>query len=216
MILDEVDSMLLDNGGHITKLATPFPGMDYLKYAYMKIWQELLQFADEYPAKAQKKIEVKREELKDDPEKFSKLIEFSQELDTHFEDDMRKAIKASEPHKIGLIPPHLRDFAGQMLDKWIKNAMHARYGCHENVNYVIRPNDDGEDQIVPVDFINTGVTLKNTVWSDGLHQFVQLKHNLQVTTETLTSSFISNIGYLKLYGHNLIGLTGEVGSHTND
>jgi preprotein translocase subunit SecA len=41
VILDEVDSMLVDNGGHIAKLASPYPGMESLRYIYIKIWEEL-------------------------------------------------------------------------------------------------------------------------------------------------------------------------------
>jgi preprotein translocase subunit SecA len=41
VILDEVDSMLIDNGGYIAKLAEPFPGIDSLKHVYIEIWQEL-------------------------------------------------------------------------------------------------------------------------------------------------------------------------------
>lgn len=43
VILDEVDNMLVDNGGTIAKLSTPFPGMEALRYIYIKIWQELVK-----------------------------------------------------------------------------------------------------------------------------------------------------------------------------
>ncbi len=76
--------------------------------------------------------------------------------------------------------------------------------------YVIQ-DKDGEDFIVPVDYANTGITMKNTIWSNGLHQFVQLKHNLQLTSESLTTSFISNLGYINKY-KNIFGLTGTLGS----
>jgi preprotein translocase subunit SecA len=39
IILDEVDSMSIDNASHTTKLSAPFPGMDELKPVYIKIWQ---------------------------------------------------------------------------------------------------------------------------------------------------------------------------------
>jgi hypothetical protein len=56
----------------------------------------------------------------------------------------------------------------------------------------------------------------------GLHQFVQLKHSLHVTTENLTSSFISNKGYIDLYKKNsedsskIFGLTGTLGSGSEE
>jgi hypothetical protein len=198
----------LDNGGHITKLATPFPGMDSLKYIYIKIWQELLKARDNSPKAIQDKMAVRERELQNDEKKDEKLFEYQQELLMSLHEDMKVAIKASNATSISLVPPHLREFAKKMEDKWIKNAIYACYQCHEDVHYVIRKDKEGELSIIPVDYQNTGVTLKNTVWSDGLHQFVQLKHSLNIATETLTSSFISNMGYVKLYNNNLIGMTG--------
>jgi hypothetical protein len=56
VILDEVDSMLLDNGGHIAKLAAPFPGMDILKYIYIKTWEELHVAEEEIVSETLRKI----------------------------------------------------------------------------------------------------------------------------------------------------------------
>ncbi|KAG5679169.1 hypothetical protein PVAND_008759 [Polypedilum vanderplanki] len=216
IILDEVDSILLDNGGHITKLATPFPGMDFIKYVYIKIWQELLKYDAEIPKLFEDKLKIKSEELKrngtNENELQEKLFEFQQDFKLNAFEDMKQAIINSDPTNIDIIPSHLRDFTKEMLEKWIKNAIFAKYQCHENIRYVIKKNKDGEDSVMPVDFENTGVTLKNTVWSVGLHQFIQLKHNLAIKSETLTSSFISNIGYVKLYNKNIIGMTGTLGS----
>ena len=50
------------------------------------------------------------------------------------------------------------------------------------------------------------------VLNDGLHQFLQIKENLEVTAENLTASFISNVQFFKNYGKNLYGLTGTLGS----
>lgn len=59
---------------------------------------------------------------------------------------------------------------------------------------------------------NTGVSQKNTSWSDGLHQFIQIKHGLKITSESLTTNFISNVAFFKKYGPNIYGLTGTIGS----
>jgi hypothetical protein len=40
---------------------------------------------------------------------------------------------------------------------------------------------DGEPVILPVDNVNTGVSMKDTILSAGLHQFLQIKHNLCLT-----------------------------------
>ncbi|CAF4871223.1 unnamed protein product, partial [Rotaria sp. Silwood2] len=66
--------------------------------------------------------------------------------------------------------------------------------------------------IEPVDFDSTGIVQNFSHWSNGLHQFLQIKHNLKITSESLTTNFLSNIGYFKKYEKNLFGLTGTLGS----
>lgn len=54
--------------------------------------------------------------------------------------------------------------------------------------------------------------MKNTILSNGIHQFLQLKHKLFLTYENLTSSFISNASYISKYKGKIFGLTGTLGS----
>jgi len=75
-----------------------------------------------------------------------------------------------------------------------------------------KTEEEDEYFVIPVDYSNTGITMRNTIWSDALHQFIQLKHNLHLTSESLTSSYISNISYIKKYGNKIYGLTGTLGS----
>ncbi|KAJ3651894.1 hypothetical protein Zmor_017898 [Zophobas morio] len=212
VVLDEVDSMLVDNGGHIAKLAAPYPGMECLRYIYIKIWQELHKAENNFVKECQEKIKKllhypNKEEAR---AKYSEFIEYMIKSERKI---IKDKIRASNPTNIPLVPAHLKDYVASKLDTWIKNALHAKYNCHEHQQYRIITDDSGERVITPVDYLNTGVTMKNTIWSNGLHQFVQLKHNLYLTFESLTSSFISNIGYIKNYNDkNIFGLTGTLGS----
>lgn len=176
-ILDEVDSIVIDNGGHIAKLSGALPGMEYFRYIYVNIWEAL------------SKLEGSNTEAIK-----STLLQ----LKNNF-----------IPKE--LIPGYLTDYANQSLDRWINNAIYAKYHCHENKQYVIKEKE-GEKVVTPVDYSNTGVTLNETIWSHGLHQFLQLKHSLYLAPESLTSSFISNLGYVNKYNNNLYGLTGTLGS----
>jgi preprotein translocase subunit SecA/tetratricopeptide (TPR) repeat protein len=213
VILDEVDSMLVDNGGHIAKLASPYPGMESLRYIYIKIWEEVLKaeksLAEEVEAKI--KLILKSHANEDEATKeYDKYLEGKVRDERAF---IEQKIIDSDPTNIPLIPPHLKNYARRKLKIWVKSALHAKYNCHEHQQYRIITNDVGERVVAPVDYLNTGVTLKNTIWSNGLHQFIQLKHNLYLTFESLTSSFISNIGYIKNYDDkNIFGLTGTLGS----
>ncbi|EFA09123.1 uncharacterized protein LOC103314809 [Tribolium castaneum] len=212
VILDEVDSMLVDNGGHIAKLASPFPGMECLRYIYINIWEQLQKAEDSFAGEIQEKIAsiLKLGDKEEARLQYDKLVEEAVSQERKI---IKEKIKASNPTDVCLIPQHLKEYVTEKLDVWLKNALHAKYNCHEHQQYRIMTNDTGEQVVTPVDYLNTGVTLRNTIWSNGLHQFVQLKHNLYLTFESLTSSFISNIGYIKCYDDkNIFGLTGTLGS----
>ena len=43
VILDEVDSLIIDQGANIAKISKPFPGMESLRYVYINIWDSLRQ-----------------------------------------------------------------------------------------------------------------------------------------------------------------------------
>lgn len=165
--------------------------MDSLRYIYLKIWTEVIKQEQNLRIE----LENSQTQLKDITDQIKPKV--------------RGAIDLSE---FKMIPSYLIEYANSKLDVWVQNAIYARFYCHEDKQYVIKKVKDlKEDVVVPVDFENTGVTLKNTIWSNGLHQFVQLKHNLYLTSESLTSSFISNIGYIKKY-QRIFGLSGTLGS----
>jgi preprotein translocase subunit SecA len=213
VILDEVDSMLVDNGGQIAKIASPHPGMESLRYIYIKIWQQLYTAEKSLIQERKKKAEELSKNFfdKEGPNLHDeKFVPEKPEREI-----IKQKIRDSNPTDVPLIPAHVEDYVKRNLDLWINNALHAKYNCHEHQQYRIITNNSGERVITPVDYLNTGVTLKNTIWSNGLHQFVQLKHNLYLTFESLTSSFISNIAYIKKYkDKNIFGVTGTLGSKT--
>jgi hypothetical protein len=216
IILDEVDSMIIDNASHIAKLAGVLPGMESLKYIYIKIWQELHKAEEKIIQEFQEKLKEKAQEL--DSQKLPD--DQAQALYKKFEDQLKDSIiqtikdyiKSSNPTKIDIIPSHIQEYADNSLDRWINSAIDAKFNYHEDEQYIIRINKEGEEVVQPVDYANTGITLKNTIWQYGLHQFLQLKHNLHLTSESLTSCFISNLGYINKYGDKIFGLTGTLGS----
>uniref|UniRef100_A0A1L8DFD7 Putative preprotein translocase subunit seca n=1 Tax=Nyssomyia neivai TaxID=330878 RepID=A0A1L8DFD7_9DIPT len=213
IILDEVDSMIIDNANHIAKLSGPFPGMDSLKFVYIKIWQELYKAERLIVAEYEKDMKLKIQELQKLPENEAnqEYEKFVNTIESSIIPRIKKSIKASNPSAIDIIPSHIREYANNSVDRWIYNALEAKFTYNEDQQYVIR-NHNGEAVVQPVDYANTGITMKNTIWQYGLHQFLQLYHNLQLTSESLTSCFISNLGYINKYGRKIYGLTGTLGS----
>ncbi|KAJ8664759.1 hypothetical protein QAD02_006421 [Eretmocerus hayati] len=209
VILDEVDNMLVDNGRHIAKISSPFPGMENLKYIYLRIWNELLSVESQLVEDFQEKLNEHSSYTKS---KDMAVREFLKIFDSSMIGRMEERIKTNlEDLDMRFVPTHCLKYAESMIPKWIGNAVRARYFIRENEQYSLKESN-GELAVVPVDYSNTGVTLKNTVWSYGLHQFVQIKHNLRITPESLTSSCVSNYAFIGKYLNKIFGLTGTLGS----
>ncbi|MEZ6093919.1 MAG: SEC-C metal-binding domain-containing protein [Pirellulaceae bacterium] len=83
----------------------------------------------------------------------------------------------------------------------IDNALKAHYLYKRDVNYVI---EDGK--IVIIDEF-TGRKMEGRQWSDGLHQSVEAKENVQIKEETQTLATITLQNYFKLY-NRICGMTG--------
>lgn len=118
-----------------------------------------------------------------------------------------KVILRTNEHFKEIISLNLYDFVlKNRLPIWTKNAYAAKHDFVLERDYII--SDTAEVKIV--DHLNTGVVHKNMKWADGLHQFLQLKHDVRLTSEELTTNFIGNPTYFLKY-RCLYGLTGTVG-----
>ena len=195
-IVDEVDSMLIDDGSRIARLSTTMAGMDQLQPVYISLWRELSSVIE--------KVHKVGDKL------YLFYGEVCGEVEGNIEDFLKKHLmrhieKLIEKNDIK-VPDNFKEFVKKQLPKWADNAITA-FNYQENVHYVVQ-----EGVIKPVDYNSTGIVQSSTNWSDGLHQFLQIKHNLKMTSETLTTNFLSNFGYFKRYGTHLYGLTGTLGS----
>ena len=107
------------------------------------------------------------------------------------------------------VPVHLQDFARTQVPRWAENAIYALYFYKKDQHYDVRGN-----KIVPIDYNNTGVLQHNTVWDNGLAQFLQIKEGVCIRPESISTNFISKLGYFQRYGTNIFGLTGTLGDVT--
>jgi preprotein translocase subunit SecA len=83
----------------------------------------------------------------------------------------------------------------------MEQALRAHLVYEKDKEYVVR-----EGKVVIVDEF-TGRLLEGREWSDGLHQAVEAKENVQVKEENQTLATITIQNYFKLYG-KLAGMTG--------
>ncbi|CAG7690596.1 unnamed protein product, partial [Allacma fusca] len=109
-------------------------------------------------------------------------------------------------------PSSLSKFIEAKLLVCIQNAFLAK-NMKENDPYVLSDVDKKGPNVVIMDK-DTGVEQVNMNWSNGLHQFIQLKHNDRLTSESLKAVFMSNISYFRKFKGKLFGITGTLGSTT--
>ena len=104
----------------------------------------------------------------------------------------------------------------QMLP--VLHAMQQALMAHSlkniDVDYVVRPGDDGTKEVVIVDE-HTGRLMPGRRWSDGLHQAVEAKEGIQVRSESQTFASITFQNYFRMYD-KLAGMTGTADTEAEE
>ena len=111
-------------------------------------------------------------------------------------------------------PEFLSSFVQSQYPYWIDSAYDAKNLMSLEIDYVIS-NDKGKKDIAPVDRTNTGEIELSTVYDNGLHQMLEIKHLLKLRNETLVHTFLSHITFFQKYKKQnqflFFGLTGTIG-----
>lgn len=96
---------------------------------------------------------------------------------------------------------NLYDVKNVTIVHHINNALRANYIMEKDKDYVVH-----EGAIVIVDPF-TGRLMVGCQWSDGLHQAIEAKENVQIKKETRTLATITYQNYFRMY-KKLAGMTG--------
>ena len=96
---------------------------------------------------------------------------------------------------------NLYDVKNVAIVHHINNALRANYIMEKDKDYVVH-----EGAIVIVDPF-TGRLMVGRQWSDGLHQAIEAKENVQIKKETRTLATITYQNYFRMY-KKLAGMTG--------
>lgn len=224
VIIDEADNALIDACTHFTRLSQTKPGLDQLNLVLTAIWQRLCILEERIIKKDENTYLIlegndSKQQNNDNVGNIDnyKLIKIDntanfikEELIYFIKNQMGIGEKPLNPPSIQL-PAHLQDFAVKQLGTWIEHAYFAKHVYCENHHYLIKEDENNIKRIVPIDYKNTGVIQNRMVWSDGLHQFLELKHHLALTAQGFNTNFLSNMSYFRRY-RQLYGLTGTLGS----
>ena len=113
-------------------------------------------------------------------------------------------------------PEFMKSFVESEIGEWYDSAYDAKNLMELNRDYVEVINKKGNLDIAPVDRNNTGEVELQTVYGEGLHQMLEIKHKLRVKDETLVHTFLSYISFFEKYKKNeeflFFGLTGTIGN----
>ena len=105
---------------------------------------------------------------------------------------------------------HPHTFSNTQLEQWVTSAWDALYRRKEFEDYVVYENEEQEKQIVIVDQKNTGSLCHGCRWQNGVNEFLEEKHNLDIQEESLTPISISHSIFYQQYS-SVFGLTGTMG-----
>ncbi len=127
--------------------------------------------------------------------------------DTHYEvDEKKKTVSVMEPG-IALVEDslgidNLYESANTPLISYLNNAVRAKELFKRDKDYMVTP----QGEVVIVDEF-TGRTLAGRRYSEGLHQALEAKENVQIKEEFQTLATITLQNYFRMYD-KLAGMTG--------
>lgn len=196
-LIDEVDSMLIDESGRIAKLATPIPSMEYLAPIFITSFRYLGQIVNYF----------KEEEERGGASLASRIPWMQQNITSYIEKLVGIGHVLDGTERI-IVPKHLQLFVEKQASIWAKSAVQALQMSEKRDYLIIEVG--GNKVIAPIDYASTGVVQERTSWMNGLHQYLQIKHNLAMSSESLTTSFISNMAYFQRYGNQIFGMSGHL------
>lgn len=186
-IVDEEDSIMLDKALHIIYMGEDMPALQHLNSLLAFIWTVVNKYSH-------------AETTNGDEQSILTPIREVVEKSLHF-----TPCELTREDGCCYVPGFLSELVRSKINVWIRNALKAKE-MTEGHEYVL----EGQ-RIVPVDYNSTGVLENFMMWSGGLHQFLELKHKLKLSSMTAISNYMSNVGLLQKYGAELFGLTGTIG-----
>ena len=146
--------------------------------------------------------EMKSANLYIDADRFAKGIKEGKDF---VYDEKTKSVNltesGSEKAEKNFNIKNLYDIDNSSLLHYINQALRANYSMRKDVDYVVQ---DGE--VVIVDQF-TGRLMKGRAYSDGLHQAIEAKENVNINQETKTLATITFRNLFRMY-NKLSGMTG--------
>ena len=241
IIIDEIDNLLIDNLLGRIELTHASKGYNFLFPFYLIFFEYIEIFDFIFMMRCNMLMQSLDEEKKDkfikeliDPEKRKNtLVNFIKKnteemlknknvnINDVITDDVQREINNKKKHFENFYhhPKFLEGFLNFQSQKWIDTAYDSKNLYRNNREYITTSEDyQGKKIVQPIDYKNTGEIQKNTIFQNGLHQMLQIKHKLRFHPERLSHTFLSYISYFHKFKKTdeflFFGLTGTIGDES--
>ena len=202
MLLFKINLKLVENDERKKKYENLIKNPNERKKELVKILQgnfkEIFNLEDD-----NNKNNVNQNDIKEAVNKFNKANEEYFE----FINSLQKYLEC---------PRFLKSFVEVEVSHWLDSAYDAKNLMEIDRDYVEVTNKYGNRDIAPVDRTNTGEIELSTVYGEGLHQMLEVKHKFRIKDETLVHTFLSHITFFQKYKKKdeflFFGLTGTIGN----
>jgi preprotein translocase subunit SecA len=104
----------------------------------------------------------------------------------------------------------VQSISDEEIRKKIESAIIALYLRKEDIDYVVRTTIDFQGtsrRAIQIVDLETGRISENSRWTDGIHEFIELIHDIVVEKETLNPISLSHAVFYHFY-HTVTALTG--------
>ena len=193
-IVDEIDSILIDEARTPLIISGPSDkANDLYKIAD--------RFAKGLKAKVITKDDNKQEESEDDLQ-YDYIVDLKSRRASLTSTGIKKAEKYFNIE-------NLSDVENMTISHHINKALDANGIMKRDIDYIVK---DGEVLIVDE---HTGRIMYGRRYSDGLHQAIEAKENVQIANENKTLATITFQNYFRLF-NKLAGMTGTAKTEENE
>ena len=114
-----------------------------------------------------------------------------------------------------IVPTFLKAYVSNRLPVFVEHAFRAIQMSKGREYLIVDDPDDVKKQrkIVPIDYNASGVLEMNKKWSNGLQQFLEMKHGLAISRMSTITNFMSNFRLFQRYLEKgyIFGVTGTLG-----
>ncbi len=196
VLIDEVDSILIDEA-RTPLIISGRGGKSSDNYVTAnRFVKELIKKRN----RAEEQDEINKAEAEENGEEYEPVANAYFEVNLKDKSVFLNELGAEEAEKYFKID-NLADYENQELKHYIDNALKAHVIMQKDINYLVVDNE-----VIIIDEF-TGRKMIGRRYSNGLHQAIEAKENVQIKTEDKTLATITFQNFFRLY-KKLSGMTG--------